>query len=105
MKDKNYPKSREQVISPYQVASEVHSINVLRLLPHIRDKVIKRRIIEWTYLKDKILFFFALAMLTGLIIFSILIIIGRHHPYVKASSAVYLNYMILRLSTHLLKHM
>ncbi len=102
MKGSEFQRSKKQINGLHHGISPQNSSKVSRLLTEVPDKRVRRRLIDWYCRKDKILFYFALSMLCGLTIFSILIIAGEYHIYVKASFAFSLTYLIRRLTTHLL---
>jgi hypothetical protein len=104
MKGSGFQRSKKQINGLRHGIPSETSAKASRLLTEVPDKRVRRRLIDWYFRKDKILFYFALSMLGGLTIFSILIIVGEYHLYVKASCAVSLTYLIRRLTTHLLKY-
>lgn len=58
---------------------------------------------DWYCMKDKLLFFFSLLMLSALTSVSILVVVGEYDLYVKTSSAVSLTLLVRRLTAYLLK--
>jgi hypothetical protein len=104
MKGSHYQGARKRIGRFRHVALPEQSVSALGLLTHTQDKRVRWRIIGWYCVKDKILFFFVLSMLCGLTIYSLLIIAGEYHLYVKTCFALSIAYLIRKLTTYLLKY-
>ena len=103
MKDGGSRREEKRVIRLRHTGRPAQAEHWWQFLACIQDRRVRRQVTDWYCLKDKLLFFFSLLMLSVLTLVSILVIVGEYDLYVKTSSAVSLALLVRRLTAYLLK--